>query len=35
MTFPDVLADADWVQANLDNPGVVPVEVAEDSSAYK
>ena len=34
MTLPDVLADAAWVQANLDNPGVVPVEVAEDASAY-
>ena len=34
LTLPDVLVDADWVQANLDDPGVVPVEVAEDTGAY-
>jgi 3-mercaptopyruvate sulfurtransferase SseA len=32
--LPDVLADADWVQAHLDDPGVVPVEITEDTSAY-
>ncbi|GAA0947268.1 sulfurtransferase [Nonomuraea longicatena] len=29
-----VLVDADWVEANLDAPGVVLVEVDEDTSAY-
>ncbi|MFC7645482.1 sulfurtransferase [Streptosporangium lutulentum] len=29
-----VLVDADWVEANLDTPGVVLVEVDEDASAY-
>jgi len=29
-----VLVDADWVEANLDTPGVVIVEVDEDTSAY-
>jgi thiosulfate/3-mercaptopyruvate sulfurtransferase len=29
-----VLVDADWVEANLDSPGVVLVEVDEDASAY-
>ncbi|GII34683.1 sulfurtransferase [Planotetraspora mira] len=29
-----VLVDADWVEANLDTPGVVLVEVDEDTSAY-
>ncbi|HKE50602.1 MAG TPA: sulfurtransferase [Actinomycetes bacterium] len=28
------LVDADWVQANLDNPNVVIVEVDEDARAY-
>ncbi|WP_431894335.1 sulfurtransferase [Nonomuraea sp. bgisy101] len=28
------LVDADWVEANLDSPGVVLVEVDEDTSAY-
>ncbi|GGM75366.1 sulfurtransferase [Thermopolyspora flexuosa] len=28
------LVDADWVEANLDTPGVVIVEVDEDTSAY-
>ena len=30
----DVLGDADWVQAHLDDPKVVTVEVDEDTSAY-
>jgi thiosulfate/3-mercaptopyruvate sulfurtransferase len=30
----DVLVDADWVQAHLDDPRVVPVEVDEDITAY-
>jgi len=30
----DVLVDADWVQAHLDDPGVVLVEVDEDTTAY-
>lgn len=34
LTLPDVLVDAGWVQANLDDPGVVPVEVAEDTGGY-
>jgi thiosulfate/3-mercaptopyruvate sulfurtransferase len=34
MTLPDVLVDADWVQANLGEPGVVLVEVDEDTSRY-
>jgi Rhodanese-like domain len=34
MTLPDVLVDADWLQANLDDPRVVPVEVDEDTGAY-
>jgi thiosulfate/3-mercaptopyruvate sulfurtransferase len=29
-----VLIDADWVQAHLDDTGVVPVEVDNDTSAY-
>ncbi|ADG87188.1 sulfurtransferase [Thermobispora bispora] len=29
-----VLVDADWVEANLDTPGVVIVEVDEDTTAY-
>ncbi|WP_214325323.1 sulfurtransferase [Nonomuraea sediminis] len=29
-----VLVDADWVESNLDTPGVVVVEVDEDTSAY-
>ena len=31
----DVLVDADWVEANLDNPQVAVVEVDEDTSAYE
>jgi len=30
----DVLVDADWVQAHLGDPGVVLVEVDEDTTAY-
>jgi thiosulfate/3-mercaptopyruvate sulfurtransferase len=34
MSRPDVLVDADWVQAHQADPGVVLVEVDEDVSAY-
>ena len=34
MSRSDVLVDADWVQAHLDDPGVVLVEVDEDTAAY-
>jgi thiosulfate/3-mercaptopyruvate sulfurtransferase len=34
MSRPDVLVDADWVQAHLDQPGLVLVEVDEDTTAY-
>jgi thiosulfate/3-mercaptopyruvate sulfurtransferase len=34
MSRSDVLVDADWVQAHLDEPGIVLVEVDEDTSAY-
>jgi thiosulfate/3-mercaptopyruvate sulfurtransferase len=34
MSRSDVLVDADWVQAHLDGPGLVLVEVDEDVSAY-
>jgi thiosulfate/3-mercaptopyruvate sulfurtransferase len=34
MSRPDVLVDADWVQAHLGDPGLVLVEVDEDTSAY-
>jgi thiosulfate/3-mercaptopyruvate sulfurtransferase len=34
MTRSDVLVDADWVEAHLGDPGVVLVEVDEDTSAY-
>ncbi|MFI5531368.1 sulfurtransferase [Kitasatospora sp. NPDC051853] len=34
MSRSDVLVDADWVEANLDNPKVVVVEVDEDTAAY-
>ena len=30
-----VLVDADWVEAHLDDPKVVLVEVDEDTSAYE
>ena len=34
MARSDVLVDADWVEAHLDDPSVVLVEVDEDTSAY-
>jgi thiosulfate/3-mercaptopyruvate sulfurtransferase len=34
MSRSDVLVDADWVQAHAADPGVVIVEVDEDTSAY-
>src|SRR5262247_3557826 len=34
MSRSDVLVDADWVEAHLDDPGVVLVEVDEDTAAY-
>jgi thiosulfate/3-mercaptopyruvate sulfurtransferase len=34
MSRADVLVDADWVEAHLDDPGIVIVEVDEDVSAY-
>jgi thiosulfate/3-mercaptopyruvate sulfurtransferase len=34
MSRSDVLVDADWVEANLDNPKVVIVEVDEDTAQY-
>jgi thiosulfate/3-mercaptopyruvate sulfurtransferase len=34
MSRSEVLVDADWVQAHLDDPGVVLVEVDEDTTAY-
>jgi thiosulfate/3-mercaptopyruvate sulfurtransferase len=34
MSRSDVLVDADWVQSHLDDPGVVLVEVDEDTTAY-
>src|SRR3954467_4452069 len=35
MSRSDVLVDAEWVQAHLDDPGIVLVEVDEDTSAYE
>ena len=35
MSRSDVLVDADWVEANLDNPKVVLVEVDEDTAQYE
>ncbi len=35
MSRNDVLVDGDWVQARLDDPKVVLVEVDEDTSAYE
>src|SRR5437899_13024873 len=35
MSRNDVLVDADWVQAHIDDPKVVLVEVDEDTSAYE
>jgi thiosulfate/3-mercaptopyruvate sulfurtransferase len=34
MSRSDVLVDADWVQAHASDPGIVLVEVDEDTSAY-
>src|ERR1700677_4060183 len=34
MSRPDVLVDADWVEAHKNAPGVAIVEVDEDTSAY-
>ncbi|HUY51352.1 MAG TPA: sulfurtransferase [Streptosporangiaceae bacterium] len=34
MSRPDVLVDADWVEAHKNDPGVAIVEVDEDISAY-
>ncbi len=34
MSRSDVLVDADWVQSHLGDPGIVLVEVDEDTSAY-
>ena len=34
MSRSDVLVDAEWVEAHRDAPGVVFVEVDEDTSAY-
>ncbi|MFD0691583.1 sulfurtransferase [Actinomadura fibrosa] len=34
MSRSDVLVDADWVESNLDAPGLVLVEVDEDVAAY-
>ena len=34
MSRSDVLVDADWAEAHIDDPGVVLVEVDEDTSAY-
>ena len=35
MSRTDVLVDSDWVEAHLDDPKVVLVEVDEDTSAYE
>ena len=35
MSRSTALVDADWVEAHLDDPGVVLVEVDEDTSAYE
>ena len=34
MSRSDVLVDADWAEAHVGDPGVVIVEVDEDTSAY-
>src|SRR6266702_5012466 len=34
MSRSDILVDAEWVEAHLSDPGVVLVEVDEDTSAY-
>ena len=35
MSRSDVLVDADWVEAHLDDPSIVLVEVDEDTTAYE
>ncbi|HWB67963.1 MAG TPA: sulfurtransferase [Mycobacteriales bacterium] len=35
MARSDVLVDADWVEAHLDDPSIVLVEVDEDTAAYE
>src|SRR3954447_21369691 len=35
MSRTDVLVDADWVEAHIDDPKVAIVEVDEDTSAYE
>ena len=35
MSRSDVLVDADWVEAHIDDPTVALVEVDEDTSAYE
>ena len=35
MSRSDVLVDADWVEANLDDPNIAIVEVDEDTTAYE
>ena len=35
MSRADVLVSADWAEENLNTPGVVLVEVDEDTSAYE
>ncbi|MBO0770596.1 MAG: sulfurtransferase [Actinobacteria bacterium] len=35
MSRADVLVDADWLEAHLDDPGLVIAEVDEDTSAYE
>ena len=35
MSRSDVLVDADWVEAHLDDPKIAIVEVDEDTSAYE
>src|SRR3954464_15928523 len=35
MSRSDVLVDADWVEAHIDDPKVAIVEVDEDTSAYE
>jgi hypothetical protein len=34
MSPADVLADADWVQAQLNDPGVMPAEVDDDGPKW-
>ena len=35
MSRSDVLVDADWIEANLDDPNLAIVEVDEDTTAYE